>query len=90
MALVSGDDTVCAEAQRRVRAGQLMPYRPPLPVTFQVDFKRTASAHLATLFPGIERVGPRTIGITDSDYARAFKLMWGSLIVGMAVAEGLL
>ncbi len=40
--------------------------------------------------PGVERVGPRTIAVTDSDYVRAFKLMWGCLIVGMAVAEGLL
>jgi hypothetical protein len=43
-----------------------------------------------TLFPGIERRGPRTVAIADSDYVRAFKLFWGSLIVGMAVEEGLL
>ena len=79
-----------AEAVRKVEAGQVAPYRVPAPVTFQVDFKRTASAHLTTLFPGVERVGPRTIAVTDSDYVRAFKLMWGCLIVGMTVAEGLL
>jgi len=130
VALVTGDDQVCADAQRRfpgvltapvkealdrfvglsltparsqslirerarqaveaVRAGALAPYRVRTPVTFEVDFKRTSPAHLGTLFPGVERRGPRTIAITDGDYVRAFKLLWGMLIVGMAVAEGLL
>jgi len=35
------------------------------------------------------RVNP-SIVVTDSDYVRAFKLMWGCLIVGMAAAEDLL
>lgn len=78
------------EAVRAVQAGRVKPYRAPLPVTFEVDFKRTAPARMATLFPGVERRGPRTIAITDSDYVRAFKLFWGCLIVGMASAEGLL
>ncbi len=73
-----------------VRAGRVQPYRVKTPVTFEVDFKRTTCAHMNTLFPGIERRGPRTIAVTDSDYVRAFKLFWGSLIVGMAVEEGLL
>lgn len=73
-----------------VRAGRVPPYRVPTPVTFEVDFKRTACAHMNTLFPGVERRGPRTIAITDGDYVRAFKLFWGSLIVGMAVEEGIL
>lgn len=129
-ALVSGDTSVCAEAERRlpgvviapvkesfdryaglsvtpqkaqtlireraraaveaVRAGRLSPYRVPPPATFEVEFKRTAPAHMATLFPGVERRDPRTIAITDQDYLRAFKLFWGCLIVGMAAFEGLL
>lgn len=79
-----------AEAVRAVQAGRVKPYRAPVPVTFEVDFKRTAPARMATLFPGVERRGPRTIAITDADYVRAFKLFWGCLIVGMASAEGLL
>ncbi|MGQ0569377.1 MAG: M55 family metallopeptidase [Armatimonadota bacterium] len=130
VALVTGDDAVCAEASRRlpgvvtapvkeaidryvglsltpqraqamireraseaVRAvahGQIRPYRAALPVTFEVDFKRTACARMATLFPGVERRGPRTIAMTDSDYVRAFKLFWGCLIIGMASSEGIL
>ncbi len=79
-----------AEAIRAVQSGRIHLYRPPSPVTFEVDFKRTAPAHMATLFPGVERRGPRTIAVTDADYVRAFKLMWGCLIIGMASAEGLL
>jgi D-amino peptidase len=78
------------EAVRAVQAGRIRPYHPPSPATFEVDFKRTAPARMATLFPGVERRGPRTIAVTDADYVRAFKLMWGCLIVGMASAEGIL
>lgn len=130
VALVTGDDQVCAEAARRfpgvvtapvkeafdrfvglsltpkkaqelirdrarqaidgVRAGKIKPYKVKTPVTFEVDFKRTSPAHLGTLFPGVERRGPRTIAISDHDYVKAFKLMWGMLIIAIAVSEGLL
>jgi D-amino peptidase len=79
-----------AEAVRAVQAGRIAPYRVAPPVTFEVDFKRTAPARMATLFPGVERRGPRTIAITDPDYIRAFKQCWGCLILGMASAEGIL
>jgi len=73
-----------------VRAGRVQPHKVASPVTFEVDFKRTTCAHMNTLFPGIKRLGPRTISITDSDYVRAFKQFWGSLIVGRATEDGLL
>ncbi|TMJ02472.1 MAG: peptidase M55 [Bacillati bacterium ANGP1] len=78
------------EAMDTVRAKRVTPYKVAAPVTFEVEFKRTAPARMATLFPGVERRGPRTIAVTDSDYVRAFKLTWGCLIVGMASFEGLL
>ncbi len=78
------------EAIETVRAGRVHSYRVPSPVTFEVDFKRTAPAHMTTLFPGVQRRGPRTIAITDVDYIRAFKQFWGCLIIGYAVAEGFL
>lgn len=130
VALVTGDDQVCAEAARRfpgvvtapvkeaidrfvglsltpkkaqelirerarqaleaVRGGKITPYRVKTPVTFEIDFKRTSPARMATLFPGVERRGPRTIAITQSDYVAGFKLMWGTLIIALATAEGLL
>jgi D-amino peptidase len=79
-----------AQAVRAVAAGAIAPYRPAPPVTIEVDFKRTAPARMVTLFPGVERRGPRTIAVTDGDYVRAFKLVWGCLIVGMASSEGIL
>jgi D-amino peptidase len=79
-----------ADAVRAAQAGRVAPYRVAAPITFEVDFKRTAPARMATLFPGIERRGPRTIAITDNDYIRAFKQCWGCLILGMASAEGIL
>jgi len=78
------------EAMDAVRAKRVAPYKVTAPVTFEVEFKRTAPARMATLFPGVERRGPRTIAVTDPDYVRAFKLFWGCLIVGMASFEGLL
>lgn len=79
-----------AQALHAVRQGTIAPYRVPAPVVFEVDFKRTPPARMATLFPGVQRRGPRTIAVTDVDYVKAFKLFWGCLIVGMATAEGLL
>ena len=78
------------EAMDAVRAKRVAPYKVTAPVTFEVEFKRTAPARMATLFPGVERRGPCTIAVTDPDYVRAFKLFWGCLIVGMASFEGLL
>ncbi len=78
------------QAIEAVRAGRVQRYRVPTPVTFEVDFKRTAPARMATLFPSVQRRGPRTIAITDDDYVRAFKQFWGSLIIASAVADGFL
>lgn len=78
------------QAVEAVRGGKIRPYRAPTPVTFEIDFKRTSPAHMADLFPGVQRRGPRTVAITDDDYVRGFKAFWGMLIVGMAVSEGLL
>jgi D-amino peptidase len=77
-------------AVEAVRAGRVQPHKVSMPVTFEVDFKRTACAHMNTLFPGIKRLGPRTISITDTDFVRGFKQFWGSLIVGLATEDGLL
>ncbi|MDR7434536.1 MAG: M55 family metallopeptidase [Armatimonadota bacterium] len=78
------------QAIHATRAGLLSPYRVEEPVTFEVDFKRTSPAHMCTLFPGVERVSPRTIRIIEHDYVRGFKLFWGCLIVGAASFEGIL
>jgi len=78
------------QALAAVAAGRIRPTPPPRPATFEVDFKRTSPARMATLFPSVERRGPRTIAVTDDDYVRAFKQFWGALVIGFATAEGLL
>lgn len=130
VALVTGDDAVCADAESRfegvltapvkqaldrvtarslgleraraliqgragaaveaVRRRQVQPYRVEPPVTFEVDFKRTACARACTLFPGVERRGPRTVAVTAGDVVMAFKQFWGCLVLGLASEEGLL
>lgn len=79
-----------AEAVARWRAGGVEPYRVAAPVSFEVDFKRTAPSRMATLFPGVDRLSPRTIRVQGDDYVRAFQLVWGCLIVGLAASEGIL
>lgn len=86
-ALIQGRAGAAVEAVRR---GQVEPYRVEPPVTFEVDFKRTACARVCTLFPGVDRRGPRTVAVTAGDVVTAFKQFWGCLILGLACEEGLL
>lgn len=78
------------EAVARLKSARPAPYDPGRPYRFEVDFKGTAAAHMCALFPQVERVGARTIAITDDDYVRGFKQLWGCLIVGMGTINGLL
>lgn len=77
-----------AAALKKANAGSLKPHVVAGPVRFEVDFKNTAPAHMATLIPGVERLGPRTIGFQESDYITAFKLFWATLTLGAAVFNG--
>jgi D-amino peptidase len=128
VALVTGDDQVCADAERRfpgvvtapvkraidryvarslspekaralirtraqeavaaVREGRVQPYTVQTPVTIEVDFKNTASAHMTPLIPGVERTGPRSISITADDYVTAFKTFTVAALFGFHTSEG--
>ncbi len=128
VALVTGDDQVCAETREALgdveaavvkravdrftadclplersralireaaaraveRAPRLRPYHVPGPVTFEVDFKGTAEAHMAAVFPFVRRVGPRTVAVTGENYLEAFRLLWGTLIIARASAAGVI
>lgn len=79
-----------AAAVRRLKAGEFKPYVVPGPITFEVDFKTTDSAHMACLIPQIKRLGSKTVAITADDYPTAFKLLWGTLILGAKVMGGVL
>ncbi len=79
-----------AEAVRRLHTGAFKPYTVPGPITFEVDFKTTDSAHMACLFPMVRRLSSKTIAITAEDYPSAFKQLWGTLILGAKVMGGVL
>lgn len=79
-----------AAAVQRLQAGAFKPYVVPGPITFEVDFKTTDAAHMATLFPCVKRLSSKTVSITADDYPTAFKLLWGTLILGAKVMGGVL
>ena len=58
------------------------------PVTIEVDFKNTGSAHMAPLIPGVERTGPRTIAITGDNYLEVFRTFTAALLFGFHSSEG--
>lgn len=77
-------------AVRRLQSGAFKPHTVETPVTFEVEFKTTDSAHMATLFPTVERIGSKGIRITADDYPSAFKQLWGALILGAKTMGGVL
>lgn len=128
VALVTGDNEVCADAARRfpgvvtapvkqaidryaarslgvqkarnlireraqhaieaVQQGRVKPYVVDTPVTIEVDFKRTAPAHMAALIPGVTRNGPRGITITSDDYVSAYETFTVAALFAMHANEG--
>jgi D-amino peptidase len=85
--------TIRAKAEaavRRLQAGAFQPYVVPGPISFEVDFKTTDMAHMACLFPCVERLSSKTVRVTGADYPTAFKQLWGTLILGAKVMGGVL
>ncbi|WDL96241.1 M55 family metallopeptidase [Alicyclobacillus sp. ALC3] len=87
------------KAQQVIRAQaaeamKLVGHVPPLvvtgPVTFEVEYKTTAQAHMTTTIPLVEQVGPKTIRFTSPDMVTAYKLFWGCVIIGMTATTGVL
>lgn len=77
-------------AVRRLKAGAFQPHVVAGPISFEVDFKTTDAAHMASLFPCVERLTSKTVRITAQDYPSAFKQLWGTLILGAKVMGGVL
>lgn len=71
-------------------AAEAEPYAVEGPVTFTVTFRSTSSANMCTLFPQVKQVGPNTIEISGEDYLSAYRQLWGLLILGRAVQDGIL
>lgn len=77
-------------AVQRLKAGEFTPYQVSGPVTFEIDFKTTDSAHMTCLLPFVERRGSKTVAVTAPDYPTAFKMMWGTMILGAKVMGGIM
>lgn len=77
-------------AVHRLKNGEFKAHTVPTPPTFELEFKTTDSAHMACLFPTVERIGPKKIRITAEDYPTAFKQLWGAMILGAKVQGGVL
>ncbi|HWI65018.1 MAG TPA: M55 family metallopeptidase [Symbiobacteriaceae bacterium] len=93
LSVKNAQDTIrekAAAAVRRLQAGAFQPYAVQGPITFEVDFKTTDSAHMACLFPCNQRLTSKTVAITAPDYPTAFKQLWGTLILGAKVQGGVL
>ncbi|MGE5560879.1 MAG: M55 family metallopeptidase [Chloroflexota bacterium] len=71
------------------RAKEIKPHVVPGPITFEVEFKLTNQAYMASVFPCVEKVGPKTCRVTDQDYPNAYRKLWGAIIVAMAATRGL-
>lgn len=77
-----------AAAVKRLQAGGFNPYRVAGPVTFEIEFKTTDSAHMASIFPQVKRLGSKTVAVTAADYPTAFRLMWGTMVLGAKCIGG--
>lgn len=77
-----------AEAVRRLPS--LKAHRVEGPVRFEVTFKTTSEAAICTLFPTVERVDSKTVAVTGDDYVKAFRQLWGCLILGRSADGGVL
>lgn len=56
--------------------------------TFEIDLKLTNMAHMACIFPSVERIGPKTVRVKADDAAAAYKQLWGVLILAYASLNG--
>ena len=72
------------------KVGQVRPFVVSGAVTFEVEFKNTAQAHMTTTIPLIQQVGPKRITFRCDDMVTAYKLFWGCLIIAMTATNGVL
>jgi D-amino peptidase len=77
-----------AAAVRALATAQPQPRSVPSPARFEVEFQTTSSAKMCTLFPGVERLDPRTIAFAQSSLVAAYHYFWGLCIVAFAVRDG--
>lgn len=78
------------EAAKRAleRRNEIKPHTVQGEVEFELTTKLTSMAYMCTLFPCIERRGPKTVAMVSGDYLTAYKQLIGCLIVAGATARG--
>jgi D-amino peptidase len=73
-----------ADGVRRAldRLDEMRPYRPDPPLRIEVDLRQPTMAAFCAVMPGVERLGPRTVGVHADDAEVAYR--WLLTIVRMA------
>ena len=61
-------------ARALARLGEMQPYRPEGPLRGEIDFRLPVMADYATVVPGVERLGPRTVGFGADDGDAFYRL----------------
>jgi D-amino peptidase len=78
-----------AAAVEKLKAGSLAPVDPGGPVRFEIEFRSTSAANFCTVFPGVERSGPREIAFEHASFLDAYRHFWGLAVVGLAAQDGI-
>ncbi|MGI6358231.1 MAG: M55 family metallopeptidase [Bacillota bacterium] len=70
------------------RLPEIQPHKIAAPVEFQITTKLTSMAHMCTLFPSVERRGPKVIAVRSDCYLSAYQQLMGCLIISGATGQG--
>ncbi len=69
------------------RAKEITPQPIQCPVTCEIDLKTKSSIEYATLFPEVQIVAGNTLRFEAVDMLQAFKMLWGTLLLGGIAAD---
>lgn len=81
---------VPSESQKKIREGaaialkkvkEIKPFKPEGPYIFEIDFIQTTQADLADLIPGVERIRPRSVKYTQTNFIDGFRLFWAIVLL---------
>jgi len=76
-------------AQRALaRLDEMKLHRIAGPIEFEITTKLTSMAHMCTLFPTVERRGPKVVAVRSDCYLEAYRQLLGCLIISGATARG--
>lgn len=82
-------ELIKAAAKRSLeRLSHMKPHRVEGTIEFEITTKLTSMAHMCTLFPSVERRGPKVIAVSADCYLEAYKQLLGCLIISGATARG--